>query len=424
VIESPTRPTEPDELELLIREARDRQRRRRVLLAAGVAAAAALGLALWAAIPGGGTVVVRQPGGAVGVASSRLSGAPSRFRGIGTVGTGGGVTWAINGRGFWLTEDGGRTWLRVHLPGLASGGVADGRADPLANVSDVQFVDLRHGWVSTMAGSGIYRTTDGGRSWRVSIPPGCAAVCEGGAVSFLDARNGYALVDTRAPDNRLFRTVDGGRTWRLVSQPTVFGPVTFADSTHGFAFGPGGQMVIGPYAGVPFGMLYETSDGGRTWSRPDLGGSDSYVEEPLGAFGRSVVLVQNRPNPRGAVELAAGSIYSSGDVDGRWRAQPVPSGFRGGWVPTSLSLVSPRIWILSFTHVLLVTADAGRHWRKLVVRNLPRGGRIKQVAFSSSRVGWAVLYGFGSQPALFHTTDGGVHWKPAGPRLPRRHGRG
>ena len=48
------------------------------------------------------------------------------------------------------------------------------------------------------------------------------------------------------------------------------------------------------------------------------------------------------------------------------------------------------------------------------------GGSIATIAFTSSSVGWAVLYGFGPRPGLFRTTDGGLHWKAAGPRLPRQ----
>ena len=49
---APPEPPRPDELEALIREARTRQRRRRLRGAAVVAAVAAIGLSIWAAVPG------------------------------------------------------------------------------------------------------------------------------------------------------------------------------------------------------------------------------------------------------------------------------------------------------------------------------------------------------------------------------------
>jgi photosystem II stability/assembly factor-like uncharacterized protein len=273
---APPRPAAQDELEdleALIREARARQRRRWWLLGAfAIALAAAIGLSLWVALPGGGKVLVRGHG-PIRVVAGHVAGTASVVRrGIGDVGSAGGVTWAINGHGFWLTTNGGRTWRSAHLPDLARGGVAEARADPIANIADVQFVDRRRGWVSVAGRSRIYRTTDGGRTWLVSVPPGCSAVCEGGAIDFLDARRGYALVETQASDNKLFRTDDGGRTWQIASQPSVYGRIVFVDRSHGFAFGGRPQMIIGPFEGPPLGFLYETADGGRTWSRYDPAG--------------------------------------------------------------------------------------------------------------------------------------------------------
>lgn len=64
MIAPPKRPA--DELELLIREARERQLRRRLLAAAGVALAAALGLGVYAFVTGGSLANVAQPPAAGG----------------------------------------------------------------------------------------------------------------------------------------------------------------------------------------------------------------------------------------------------------------------------------------------------------------------------------------------------------------------
>lgn len=400
-------PDEQEELEALIREARARGRRRRLLVAAGVLAATGIGLALWAILSGGGEAAARTSGRVAG--SVNRSGAPLALRrGIGDVGSSGGVTWAINGRSFWLTTSGGRTWRRARLPNLGRGGVASGRADPIANISGVQFLDRRHGWVAA-ANHSVYRTSDGGRSWQASRVPG------GGSIDFLDRRHGYAL----GPDG-LFRTADGGTTWRRTSRPSVHGPVTFLDSRTGFAFQDETNSIIGPYDGPEFGHLYKTTDGGRTWSRYEIRGADRFVEQPFAAFGRRLVVAQNGPNRDGGINLAPATVYRSRNAGDSWSGSAVPAGVG---VPAPLSVASPRVWVWASRRDLFVTGNAGRSWHTVVLHNLSRAARIRKIDFTSRRVGWAVVDGLGADGTLLRTTDGGMHWTPAGPlkaTAPRR----
>ena len=403
----------------------NRPRRRRLLLgAAALTVATGLGLSLWAAMPGGGTVTVRGHG-PIATTTGRVSGPSKLRRGIGEVGSAGGVTWAISGHGIWLTTNAGRTWRRSVPRDVAAAGIA------VAEPPDIQFVNKKAGWMSAplafdrhdLSKSGRHWefdwTTDGGRTWHVSMPPGCRGVCYDGRLSFLDPRDGYlfaAVRGARAP-NKLFRTSDGGRTWQLVSRPSIWGPIMFANNHVGFAGGPG-QMVIGLYLGPPIITLYRTTDGGRTWSKYNIAGSDSFVELPIRVFGSQVVLVQNKPNRRGGLNLNPGTIDVSTDGGkNNWVEHAVP--FGPGGLPASFSAVSPSVWAFSSRNDLFTTRDAGQHWRKIVLRNLPRHAQVRKLVFTSSRVGWATIHGSGSRSTLVRTTDGGAHWVPAGPLKPR-----
>jgi photosystem II stability/assembly factor-like uncharacterized protein len=66
-----------------------------------------------------------------------------------------------------------------------------------------------------------------------------------------------------------------------------------------------------------------------------------------------------------------------------------------------------------------VTHNAGKTWHKIVLRSLSRTAWISKVDFTSRRVGWAVVYGLGADGTLLRTTDGGMHWAPAGPLVKR-----
>ena len=395
----------PLSIDPLIAEAKRRARRRRVYLLVVLAIAVA-GALTYGLLRGGGPVE-RATGNVDGASAARL-------RGVGEVGSSGGVTWAMNGHGLWLTRNGGHAWRKVAIP-RGSGFIE-------RQGSYVQFADPQHGWISINELTGyapqrgqrwiFARTTDGGRTWHQSYPSDCHGRCGGGSMSFLDARHGFLLAyePGAGTPNELLRTDDGGQTWQPVAKAALDGPITFLDNRIGFAFGWGPRIIRGPYFGPPFGTLYRTTDGGRTWSKYDIGGSTSFVQEPIRIVGDRVVVVQNRPNPSGGLNLAAGTIYVS--ADGRsWSGSAVPG---DPTVLTSFTAVSPNVWAFSSGRDLYTTADAGDHWRRIRLRGLvthrPQRLWFERVDFTSSQVGWLVL-----GRTLYGTTDGGVHWAVAGP---------
>jgi len=140
------------------------------------------------------------------------------------------------------------------------------------------------GWAST--GDRLLWTTDNGQHWKDISPstPSLAdtSVDRFSGTFFLNTQDGWTLYLTEAankdhtpnPDWRpgiyhtyLAATVDGGTTWTTVSElprPTPWQEVTgggtlaFSDDLHGW-------VDLGVSGG---GVLFATSDGGRTWRRP------------------------------------------------------------------------------------------------------------------------------------------------------------
>jgi photosystem II stability/assembly factor-like uncharacterized protein len=132
-------------------------------------------------------------------------------------------------RGVFLSTDGGTTWEKV-LYRDADTGAIDLSADP--EHPEVVYAALwqarRMPWSSYPAmsgpGGGLYRSTDGGRTWNGvrghGLPDGTL-----GRIGIAVVRGGsriYALIDAR--DGGLYRSDDAGASWRRVNaDPRLWG---------------------------------------------------------------------------------------------------------------------------------------------------------------------------------------------------------
>ena len=120
--------------------------------------------------------------------------------------------------------------------------------------------------------SRIYRTTDGGGSWRLSW---LNAEPEGfyDCLDFWDERRGVAYGDAVDGGLRILLTEDGGRSWRMVDPGRLPPPAGaeggFAASGTCVATGPGGRAWIGTGAGDRPRVL-RTDDYGVSWQVFDL----------------------------------------------------------------------------------------------------------------------------------------------------------
>jgi len=154
-------------------------------------------------------------------------------------------------------------------------------------VGDFKLLTDNAGWVST--GNRLLWTTDNGADWKDITPPAPAGADPKdeklSGVFFLDAHTGWLLsasaTDDTDPDGQpiayythLMATTDGGATWSTVSRLPILsssgevtgeGSLKFSDRLHGW-------VDIGT---ARSGVLFATSDGGRTWqiarSQPGIG---------------------------------------------------------------------------------------------------------------------------------------------------------
>ena len=123
-------------------------------------------------------------------------------------------------RGIYRSADGGKTWMQLLKGQNATSGANDLAMDPSnPRVLYAAFWDhQRLPWQvrSGGAGSGIWKSTDGGDSWR-RLTEGLPALMGkvGVAVSPANADRVYAMVE--AEKGGMYRSDDAGKSWRLTS---------------------------------------------------------------------------------------------------------------------------------------------------------------------------------------------------------------
>jgi photosystem II stability/assembly factor-like uncharacterized protein len=176
-------------------------------------------------------------------------------------------------RGIFRTMDGGKNWQRVLYKDENTGGI-DIAFDP--NNSHILFASLwearRTPWSLSSGGpgSGLYRSNDGGMTWKKleehGLPKGPYGRI-GVAVSSNSDRV-YALIE--AHEGGLYRSDDGGETWQLVNDNRSFWQRAWY-YMHIIADPQSADTVY--IANVDF---YKSTDGGHTFNKVKVPHGDNH----------------------------------------------------------------------------------------------------------------------------------------------------
>ena len=234
---------------------------------------------------------------------------------------------AAAGGGLWRTRDAGRTWdpLFEHGPAASVGAVAVAPSNPDVIYIGTGQPEPRY---DVAAGQGVYRSTDGGRTWsdlglhdtkyigRIWVDPRDPN-------TVLVAAQGHFFGPN--PDRGLYRSTDGGRTWSHVLQlgdwtgavDIAADPqdpkVLFASAweAHQYPWQSYFTKVAGPGS-----ALYKSLDGGASWTRLQGGG---WPQGSLGRIGLAVTHTGAGTRVYAAVDSSkVGGLYRSDDGGARW----------------------------------------------------------------------------------------------------------
>ena len=228
------------------------------------------------------------------------------------------------GGGLWKTTDGGNTWFPVtdgKITSSSIGAVAVAETNP-----DIVYIgggetQLRG---SITQGDGVYRSTDGGETWRhvglretqaiarIRIHPTDPDIVYVAAL-------GHPYGDNE--QRGIFRSKDGGNSWEkiLYKSPKAGGVDISIDRTNPKVIYASLWQVYRRawkmWGGGPFSGIYKSTDGGDTWT--ELTKNPGMPEGPIGKIGMTV-------SPADAnrvwaiVEAAEGGVFRSDDGGKSW----------------------------------------------------------------------------------------------------------
>jgi photosystem II stability/assembly factor-like uncharacterized protein len=321
--------------------------------------------------------------------------------------------WGVTETQIVRTNDGSLTWYNLTPPDVSETGYGVQHFALDANYAWVQIPDY-----DNFPNSGfLYRTQDGGLTWRMSPTP-----FSGGDLEFLNENDGWMLADlgVGAGSNAVavYRTTDGGADWTLAytndpNQAKAGDSLPLGGLKSGIApLNMQTAFVYGVTYAPGTAYLYRTDDGGKNWSQV------TSLSLPDGAENAQLSIDQLEfltPNDalmtmRVASEESNLAVYTSNDAGDTWSLTPtlIPNG-------GSADFLSATEAVIYNGEQFYVTRDAARTWDT----NSPDvvfGDTFARMDLVNLSSGWVLtLDPSTNQSSLYRTTDGGSTWLPVLP---------
>lgn len=239
--------------------------------------------------------------------------------------------------GLWKSTDAGNHWHSQfdNFANESIGAIGIAPSDP--NVVYVGTGEANNRQSSSI-GDGVWGTTDGGKTWnhlglekvqsinRIAIDPTNPKIVFVASPGHLFGPN---------PDRGLYRSTDGGKTWKnlkYIDENTGFNDVAIDPSNPKIVYASSFERRRngwGYNGGGPNGALWKSTDGGNTWTKLDGAG---WPKPKDGLFGRIAISIFRGKSTTiyAQVEAGAGAGTGSGTLATGGPAPPGRGGFGGG----------------------------------------------------------------------------------------------
>jgi photosystem II stability/assembly factor-like uncharacterized protein len=323
--------------------------------------------------------------------------------------------WILTTDGLKLTDDGGTSWNNITPPGLKPSSI---KGVYFLDSESGWVVANGPTDASGLTPIVSWRTADSGKTWAPSAiadPSITYTLSLNGPAYpyFVDKEHGWAVVKTvsssQFSNGDLYRTTDGGDSWKKQSIP-LGEPAAFANEDDG--------VVVGG----PSGSAWVTRDGGNSWTELEIQIPEGLTVTQTGYYPAAFFTRTNGILPAiFSNEETVLTFFSTSDGGASW-TQTGGNMTTSSDHPASLLVPSAvdedsLVTVASDGSEVRWSSDRGASWSVVSATGLPGG--VVHLDFATKQTGWALGVSteckefkqncsYTSQ--VYQTSDGGQSW--------------